>query len=337
VTGAELAAPIEASPRSTAGPRSPRPIVPISYSTASMGGRLALHLAAGEGDVAARRAMELAAGRVQRWAARLTRHSETSELSALNADPAVEVTVGPTLAAALRAGQLAAEESEGLVDISLLDARLAAEGLAGAPLTAAFESTRRTTWPTAWSLAPGRRGSAVVERPAGLRFDLGGVGKGWIADRALGLLSRWPSVVVDADGDIAVRAAPGRVWEIGVDDPRAPGASLAVLRLAAPPAVPGRWGVATSGVSIHRWIVDGRPTHHLIDPRTGRPAATDVVQATVVAGTALRAEALAKAAVIAGSAAGFALLERARVLGAVLLTDRGETLALPQTLLLLES
>jgi thiamine biosynthesis lipoprotein ApbE len=62
-----------------------------------------------------------------------------------------------------------------------------------------------------------------------------------------------------------------------------------------------------------------------------------VTQATVIAGSALRAEALAKAAVIAGSAGGLALLERAGVRGAVVLTERGETLALPQTLPLLGS
>jgi thiamine biosynthesis lipoprotein len=186
-----------------------------------------------------------------------------------------------------------------------------------------------------WSLVPGRRGSAIVRRPPGLRFDLGGIGKGWIADRALHLLAAWPSAVIDADGDLAIRCAPGRIWEVAVDDPRTPDTSLAVLRLAAPGGLPARWGVATSGTSIHRWTVDGRSRHHLIDPRTGLPAVTDVVQATVVAGSALRAEALAKAAVIAGSVEGFALLERAHVRGAVILTDRGEALALPQTLALL--
>jgi thiamine biosynthesis lipoprotein len=75
--------------------------------------------------------------------------------------------------------------------------------------------------------------------------------------------------------------------------------------------------------------------HHLIDPRTSAPALTDVVQATVVCGSALRAEVLAKTAVIAGSVHGLALLERADVQGAVILTERGETLALPQTLALL--
>ncbi len=59
------------------------------------------------------------------------------------------------------------------------------------------------------------------------------------------------------------------------------------------------------------------------------------MQATVIASSALRAEAYAKAAVIAGSVAGFALLERARVHGAVLLLKTGEVLALPATLALL--
>jgi thiamine biosynthesis lipoprotein len=81
--------------------------------------------------------------------------------------------------------------------------------------------------------------------------------------------------------------------------------------------------------------VGGAASHHLIDPRTGRPAVTDVVQATVVAGSALRAESLAKAAIIAGSVDGFALLERARVRGAVLVTSNGEVRALPVTMSLL--
>jgi thiamine biosynthesis lipoprotein len=313
-----------------------RPIVPFSHYTTSMGGRLAIHL-----DTAyatARLACQAPAAtaevveRIERWASRLTRHDPSSELSALNADARAEVPVGPTLAATLRAGRLASVATQGLADITLLDARLAAEGAAG------LEPPEPSAWASrssGWSLVFGERGAATVRRPPGLRFDLGGVGKGWIADRALGLLDEWPGAVIDADGDLAIRCAPGRTWEVAVDDPRTPDTSLAVLRLGAPGGLPARWGVATSGVSVHRWTVAGLPSHHLIDPRTGRPAVTDVVQATVVAGSALRAEALAKAAVIAGSVAGFALLDAAGLYGAVVLTDRGETLALPQTLSLL--
>ena len=73
----------------------------------------------------------------------------------------------------------------------------------------------------------------------------------------------------------------------------------------------------------------------MIDPRTGLPAVTDVIQATVIAESALHAEAYAKAAVIAGSVRGFALLDRAPIRGAVLLLDDGRVLALPSTLALL--
>ena len=303
------------------------PIVPASYTTTAMGGRLVVHLEAhGRADEAERDSRRLVA-RVDRWAARLTRHTETSDLAKLNADPSSSVAVGPVLAAALQAGLIASDASEGFTDITLLDARLAAEGKSD--LVAASRLGE-------WQIVRRPRGAAVIRRPFGLRFDLGGVGKGWIADRALALLGSWPSAVVDADGDLAVRCAPGECWEIGIEDPRTDGVNLAVLRLTARPGgAPTRWGVATSGTSIHRWNIGGAVSHHLIDPRTGRPAQTDVVQATVVADTALRAEALAKAAVIAGSFEGFALLERAHVRGAILLTTRDEVQALPVTLPLL--
>jgi thiamine biosynthesis lipoprotein len=316
--------------RTTRAPREapPTPIVPVSVATTAMGGRLVVHLAAASEERRARHDAERVLSRINRWADRLSRHLDASELSALNADPRAVVTVGPTLGAALFAALDAGQESGGLVDIALLDARLAAEGLADPPSAGAA--------PRDWSIALGPRRTAVVHRAPGVRFDLGGVAKGWLADRGLDLLSAWPSAVIDADGDLAVRCAPGQLWAVALDDPRTNGATLAILHLSAPHiGQPVRWGVATSGTSVHRWRHGDRVHHHLIDPRTSAPAITDVVQATVVCGSALRAEVLAKTAVIAGSVDGLALLERAGVQGAVILTERGETLALPQTLALL--
>lgn len=323
----------------TSRPLQAGPIVPFSLAARSMGGRLVVHLdadgrtsrrtrtAARDASSDASRDAHMAVARIDRWAARLTRFTDASELARLNADPSPEVLVGPTLAAALRAGIFASQATGGLADVALLNERLAAEGLEAmdAEWASGLESHD-------WSLVLERRGSAIVRRSFGLRFDFGGVGKGWIADRALNVLTAWPSAVIDADGDLAVRCAPGKSWEVAIEDPREPDRTLAVLRLsAASNGIATHWGVATSGTSIHRWTVGGAPRHHLIDPRTGEPALTDVVQATVIAGTALHAEALAKAAVIAGTVEGFALLERAGVRGAVVLTERGETLALPRT------
>ncbi len=286
------------------------PIVPLSVATRAMGGRLVVHLeATGDDEVRARRDARRLLARIGRWADRLSRHLETSELSVLNADPRPGVPVGPTLGAVLRAALEAADESRGLVDITLLDARLAAE--TASPIVGS-DAPRRATW----SLASDAHGRIVVHRPPGVHFDLGGVAKGWLADRGLGLLPAWPSAVIDADGDLAVRCAPGRRWAVAIDDPRADGATLAILQLSAPrTGWPVHWGVATSGTSIHRWRHGDEVRHHLIDPRTGAPAVTDVVQATVVCGSAVRAEALAKAAVIAGTVDGLALLDQAGVHG----------------------
>ena len=58
---------------------------------------------------------------------------------------------------------------------------------------------------------------------------------------------------------------------------------------------------ATSGIGRRSWLgPDGRPAHHLLDPATGRPAFTGVVQATALAPTAVEAEWRAKAAVLSG-------------------------------------
>lgn len=276
--------------------------------------------------------------RISAWADRLTRFTTTSELSRLNQDPRTEVPVGPTLAAVLDWGRQAEGLTGGIVDIGLLDARLAAETASGDgdALTSPVEGTSKgaSRASRSWSLDRGPRG-AVVRRPVGLRFDLDGIGKGWLADRALDRLGRHPAAVVDADGDVAIRLDPEMDWFFGVADPRLADHDLAILRLrdrnGGSRRDDGRFGLATSGTSVHRWDRDGSPTHHLIDPRTGRSAETDIVQATVLARTAREAEALAKSVVILGLAAGYDLLDRVGVDGAILLTDRADVVIHPAT------
>ncbi len=318
----------------------------------AMGGRLVLRATTQPGrEAEAARDLDLAARRVRAWSSILTRHGADSALLRLNADPRHGVPVGPTLAAALRWAADAADMTGGVVDATLLDARLAAE--AGTTLGGSTTDARDTgasgrhplaVGPTSracWTLLPagGRAAGsrtangrgAVVDREPGLRFDLDGVAKGLIADRALALLGRHPGAIVDADGDVAIRVAPGDRVTVGVGDPREPGTNLAVLAFEAPATAPSDVGVATSGISIHRWDDGERERHHLIDPRTSAPAATDVVQATAIAGSARVAEALAKSAVILGSVDGLEFLARAGAAGAVILLRDGRVVALPAT------
>lgn len=266
-----------------------------------------------ESLAAPERAAAAVIDRIEAWAAILTRFEAASELSRLNADPRAEVPVGPTLAAVLDWAREAESATDGLVDVALLDARLAAEtGCEADPPVAAG---RR------WSMIRGRRGATVV-RPPGVRLDLDGVAKGWLADRAL-TLTPGGTAVIDADGDIAVRIAAHDEVLVGVADPCDAAASLASIRLRAGAAA-ASFGVATSGISVHRWTHAGRVAHHIIDPSTRRPALTDLVQATVVARSARLAEAFAKAAVIVGASRAPALATCPGVHGLLLLTASGE-------------
>jgi thiamine biosynthesis lipoprotein len=265
---------------------------------------------------ATRGALEGVLDRIAAWAARLTRFDPSSELMRCNADPAQRVEIGPTLTAVLDWARAADSLTDGIVDVTMLDARLAAE--AGASMQPTVAASRR------WSLARGPRQSFVVRQP-GVRFDLDGVAKGWLADRALAI-TPGRGALVDADGDIAVRVGSGGSWGIGIADPRATGAHLGVLRVIGE-RESRRLGIATSGTNVHRWTHAGRDAHHLIDPRTLRPADTDIVQATVVAGSAREAEAVAKAAVIVGSGRAFDFARLPGVVGILVLTERGDVRA----------
>ena len=301
----------------------------VSRTAALMGGCVGIHVIPGEGwspDTAGV-AVDSLLRRIGAWADRLTRFDPASELSRLNSDSRREVPVGPTLAEVLDWGREAEGLTGGIVDVGLLDARLAAEGMPGGSAYPDPAPSFASPASRAWSLDRRPRGAAV-HRPVGFRFDIDGIGKGWLADRALARLDRHRAAAVDADGDVAIRLEAGLRWSFGVADPRRDGHDLATLQLDARECghgrLDGRFGLATSGTSVHRWGRDGFATHHLIDPRTGRSARTDVVQATVLTRTARAAEALAKTAVILGSVAGYAFLERAGVDAALLLTDRDE-------------
>jgi len=96
--------------------------------------------------------------------------------------------------------------------------------------------------------------------------------------------------------------ANGQPWPIGVSDPLHPDRQLELLM------VP-RGGIATSGRDYRRWKRNGVWQHHIIDPRTGLPAQTDVLSATVIASSAYQAEVAAKVVLISGSETGLKWIE----------------------------
>jgi thiamine biosynthesis lipoprotein len=218
---------------------------------------------------------------------RLTRFDSTSELSRLNAHPRERVAASRLLRRFVAAVAPAGQQSGGLVDATCLPAVEAAgydrHWAAGA------DFAPRPGRPSSGAWRDVRVEGDTVVRPRGVRLDSGGLGKGLAADvmaEALDGLEAW---IVDCGGDLRVGGRAGRERTIQVLDPIDPDVVLHAFGL--------RHGaVATSGTTRRRWSGG----HHLIDPRTGRPADTGVVQVTAVAATGLEAEILAKTALLAG-------------------------------------
>lgn len=159
------------------------------------------------------------------------------------------------------------------------------------------------------------RAMGIATLPAACGFDPGGIGKGFAADLVVEELMEAGAAgaCVNLGGDLRAEGSPGEAgppWIVDIEDP-----------FGGPPLVRvgiNRGAVATSSRLRRRWAGG----HHLIDPASGEPAATDAVAATAVAGTAWRAEAIATAAVVAGVAHGLALFESCGVTG-LLVDDHG--------------
>jgi thiamine biosynthesis lipoprotein len=154
-----------------------------------------------------------------------------------------------------------------------------------------------------------------------VRLDLGGVAKGWAADQAARRLAEAGPALVDAGGDISVSGpmADGLPWPIAIANPFAPDQSLGLALLA-------RGAVATSGRDYRRWMRGGLEQHHIIDPRSGQPAQTDILSATIVAPDGPLAEMAAKVALILGSRAGLAWLDARPTLAGLLVLEDGRIL-----------
>src|SRR5271157_5070832 len=140
--------------------------------------------------------------------------------------------------------------------------------------------------------------SSRVRLPKDMQLDFGGIAKGWIVDQAVTLLSHYSEAcAVNAGGNMRFigHSPVGLGWPVELEDPRDPSQSIARLTVT-------HGAVATSSLTKRTWKQDEKSRHHLIDPRTGEPAQSDWLCATVIADDAVTAEVYAKAILIGGPA-----------------------------------
>ena len=274
-----------------------------------------------------------ATGRVRRrmldWHRQFSRFDPDSELSRLNRDHRPVVPVSPMMRRFLAAARASAQLTGGLVDPTLVaeleragyDRSLAGRAAVSLPTALAMAPARRPAAPRAraqWrSVTLDARAGTVARRP-GTRLDTGGIAKGLFVDILAETLAGHPSFAVDACGDLRFGGRAGFARPVQVASPFDE-SIVHVFELTGGAA-------STSGISRRAWLdADARPAHHLLDPATGRPAYTGVVQATALATTGVEAAARAKAAVLSGRREASAWL----VHGGVVVFDDGSIEIVP--------
>ena len=264
-------------------------------------------------------AFEMVVAAFEQAEQRMSRFRPNSELSWLNAQAGnwAEVTA-PLWNVIIEALDLATE-TDGLFDPTLHNAVMAAG------YNRSFVALEEPHLPQIASAATtGRWRDIAVDPthrailiPRGVQIDLGGIGKGFTARTVANWLSDWGACLVDAGGDLNAGKAPAAMpgWPVGIAAPWEAGQPEAdnLMRL---------WladgALVTSGIDFRKWQKDGQPAHHIIDPRTGISAETDLLTCSIMSADACRAEAWATATLIAGMQSGYATLTQHHIAAALI-------------------
>lgn len=266
----------------------------------------------------ARAAAAAALAGMQRLAGLCSRFDPASQLSQLNAQ-GVLAAPDPALVTILRQADAVSRASQGAFDVSvkpLLDLYLASAGR-GLP-----------AWPAIAALLPkvGYSHIAIDDREValtrpGMALTLDGIAKGAVIDAGVAALRQhgFDAVLVEAGGDLLAAGAPAvhAPWKIGLRTPR-PGLAMPRLRIE-------NQAVATSGDYLQRFAPDGS-AHHILDGRRGA-SAPELASVTVVAPSAVLADALSTAIMVCGCDEGLALLAQFPGSAAYVVDKQGQATA----------
>jgi thiamine biosynthesis lipoprotein len=252
--------------------------------------------------------------------AQLTVYRDDSEVSRLNATAHLgPVAVESGLFGLLQVALTLSGETDGAYDVTsgaLSEAWGFVKGPKRVPDPETLADARaRSGWYHV-RLDPERR--TVAFDRAGIRINLGSIGKGYAIDRVVEVIRAygWPTSALVHGGRsslYAIGSPPGRFggrWEITLHNPFRPESPLGVFFLR-------NRALGTSGAAFQQFVADGRVYGHILDPRTGEPA-LGPASVTVLAPTAAIADALSTAFYLLGPIAAAAYIETHPDVGAVL-------------------
>ncbi len=243
-----------------------------------------------------------------------SRFDPQSELMHLCHEVAVPVEASPLLFRLIEFALAVAEESQGAFDPTV-GRELEARGfdrnyLTGARVSSLPDATTACTYRDV--VIDKKHCCVTLLKP--MVIDLGAVAKGLAMDLAGQALAGCDGYAIDAGGDVLVHgpSLEDAAWRIGIQHPRQTDALLAALSVSDS-------AVCTSG-DYERPGPSTEGGHHIIDPRTGR-SPSEAVSVTVVAPTAMVADALSTAAFVLGPDRGIEFLEQNGVEGLIIAGD----------------
>lgn len=246
---------------------------------------------------------------IERLEGLFSRFLMDSEISQINRMAGIkEVLIGFETFEVLSRAVEFSQVSPGLLDITigpLVDLWKTSRNTLSVPDQNAMEMARELVNFKDMSLDRGRQAAGLFK--AGQSIDLGGIGKGYAADKIIEVLRTYgnTSAYSNLGGNVVTlgKKPNGESWKVGIQHPRAPGKLIGVVSVC-------DQSVVTSG-DYQRYIIgrDDRRYHHLIDPRTGWPATSGLISVTIIADESVTADALSTMVFIAGLDKGSELLK----------------------------
>jgi len=286
-------------------------------STALMGTVVSMQVVGHSATEKQRAAREAAVDRAFEWCRQIeaccSRFDPDSEVSRLLLHVSDAVPASPMLLGALRFALALAQETGGAFDPTVGHAMEARgdniEYRTRTIVNTATDVSNETSWRDVRVDADAK--TVTLLKP--LMLDLGAVAKGLAVDLAMRELRDFTNFAIDAGGDLYIGGtnAMNAPWIVGIRHPREVDALIQTLQVS-------NVAVCTSGDYERRLACDAGPDeHHIIDPRSGRTA-TASISATVIASSAMVADALATAAFVIGGRDCIALLEQHSVDGLII-------------------
>lgn len=246
--------------------------------------------------------------RVFQFERRFSRFLPSSELSIFNRNAGLRQPVTLALRKILTAARDISIETEGLYNPFILPALQAAgykqslvKGYEHDPVD---DHSRKSVV----SIDHLEIGDTWARIPYGTALDLGGCGKGYLADELADYIESYTTNYwFSLGGDIIARGTDdtGTLWRITIQDTANDTQDIGWLTT----GTKTRTAVASSGTQARRGTKRGKAWHHLIDPRTLRPAETDILLVTVCVSSCFQADVLASCAAILGSRKGKAFVK----------------------------